>query len=72
MKIPPLEPEGAAGVGFNQKMVAPKTGTFLSPKLYDNTFGMVSESLVDGSKFKASFAKSKKQRLLEEKSEDED
>ena len=71
MKIPPLEPEGTAGVGFNQKMVAPKEGTFLSPKLYDNTFGMTSESLVDGSKFTASFGKSKKQRMLEE-SEDSD
>ena len=69
MKIPPLDPEGAAGVGFNQMMVAPKKGTFLPPKIYDNTFGMKSESLVDGSEFKAEFSKSKKQRLLEQTDE---
>ena len=58
MNIPPIEPEGAVGVAFNQNMVAPKEGTFLPPKLYDNTFGMSSVSLADGSKYEAEFAKS--------------
>ena len=70
MKIPPLDPEGAAGVGFNQKMVAPKAGTFLPPKLYDNTFGMSSVSKIDGTTFNADFKKSKKQRMLEGKETD--
>ena len=65
MKIPPLEPEGGAGVKFNQDMVAPKSGTFLSAKLYDNTFGMKSESLVDGSVFEGKFQQSERQRALE-------
>ena len=66
MSIPPIDPEGAVGVKFNQDMVAPKEGTFLSPKLYDNTFGMISVSLVDGSVFNAGFNKSRRQRILEE------
>jgi hypothetical protein len=48
-------------------MVAPKEETTLPPKIYDNTFGMSSESLVDGTTFEAKFKKSKKQRMLEGK-----
>ena len=66
MSIPPIDPEGAVGVKFNQDMVAPKEGTFLSPKLYDNTFGMKCVSLIDGSVFSAGFNKSNKQRMLSE------
>ena len=57
VKIHPLDPGGSARVSFNQKMVAPKNGTYLSPVLYDKTFGMTSVSLNDGSMFKASFVK---------------
>ena len=66
MNIPPIDPKGAVAVNFNQEMMAPKQGTFLSPKLYDNTFSMTSVSLVDGSIFNASFNKSKSQRMLKE------
>jgi hypothetical protein len=51
-------------------MVAPKEGTFLTPQLYENTFGITSISLNDGSSYKATFIKSKKTRILEEKSEE--
>ena len=71
MKIPPLDPEGSAGVAFNQPMVAPKDGTFLSPKLYSNTFGLTSESLIDGTIFDADFSQSKRQRMLAEKPDGE-
>lgn len=66
LNIPPIDPKGEVDVAFNQDMVAPDVGVFLPPKLYDNTFGMTSESLVDGSKTTAEFSKSKKQRILEE------
>lgn len=65
MKFPPIEPDGKMGVGFNQDMIAPKTGTYLSPKLYDNTFGVAVTSKQDGTTFLGGFNKSKKQRLLE-------
>ena len=67
MKIPPLDPEGSAGVNFNEKMIAPKEGSFLSPKLYGSTFGLTSESLIDGTVFEADFTQSKNQRMLEQK-----
>ena len=70
MKIPPLDPEGSAGVAFNEKMIAPKEGSFLAPKLYGNTFGLTSESMNDGTVFEADFGKSKRQRMLEKTEND--
>jgi hypothetical protein len=60
LKIHPLDPGGSAKVSFNQRMIAPKKGSFLHPNLYDNTFGISAESLNDGTIFKASFVKKNK------------
>ena len=66
IKIHPLDPGGSARVSFNQRMVAPKKGTFLSPSLYDKIFEITVESLNDGTSITASFVK-KKNRLLKSK-----
>ena len=57
MKILPLDPEGSASIKFNENMMAPKYGITLPPKIYDNTFGLKSESLIDGTKFEGQFSK---------------
>ena len=69
IKIEPLDPGGSAVVSFNQRMVAPKNGTFLSPNLYESTFGMTSISLNDNTIFTASFIKNIS-RLLQEVEEE--
>ena len=45
-------------------MIAPKSGTNLMSKLYNNLFQVEIESKNDGSKFQGVFGSTKKQRIL--------
>ena len=50
-------------------MIAPKNGTFLPANIYDSTFLIKSESMVDESVFEGKFEESKRNRSLQEHSE---
>ena len=64
IRISPLLPDGGVNIGFSQDMLAPKKGTKLRSKIYNNFMDISLESKNDGSEFKGSFGSSKKQRML--------
>ena len=49
--ISPLTPSGGVNVGFTQPMLAPKKGTLLRPKIYNNVMDIGVESENDSSIF---------------------
>lgn len=62
--ISPLTPEGGVNVGFTEPMLAPKKGSTLQSKIYNNIMDIGVESQGDDSIFKGAFGQSKKMRLL--------